>query len=222
MIAEKGNDVIMAINRITDYIVPSIEGLTPNKVNWSIVKKDLVLLIHDMQVYFTDAYDKEGQLYSNVVKNIIKIRNECKKHGIPVIYSAQPENQTPEQRGLLTDFWGSGIPLGYEKQNIINELKPDGDDIVITKWRYSAFENTNLEDLIKKLGKNQMLITGIYTHIGCLTTSVNASMKNIKSFVISDATCDFSAEKHKAALEYISQLSGMVIDTDMLMNVLHS
>lgn len=212
----------MAINRITDYNVPNIEDLTPNKVNWKIVKEDAVLLIHDMQVYFTDAYDKNGILYPKIVKNIKNIKDECKKNGIPVIYSAQPENQTPEQRGLLLDFWGSGIPLGNEKQNIISELKPDEDDIVITKWRYSVFENTNLEDLMKEMGKKQMLITGIYAHIGCLTTSVNASMKNIKPFVISDATCDFSAEKHKMALEYISQLSGMVINTNMLINALHS
>lgn len=210
----------MAINRIMDYTVPSIGELTPNKVNWSIIKEDVVLLIHDMQRYFTDAYDKQGTLYQQTVNNIKTIKEECKKYGIPVIYSAQPENQTAEQRGLLLDFWGSGIPGGNGKQDIISELKPDGDDIIITKWRYSVFENTDLEELMKKMGKNQMLITGIYTHIGCLTTSVNASMKDIKPFVISDATCDFSAEKHKMALEYISQLTGMVINTGSLINAL--
>lgn len=210
----------MAINRIMDYTVPSIGELTPNKVNWSIIKEDAVLLIHDMQRYFTDAYDKQGTLYQQTVNNIKNIKEECKKYGIPVIYSAQPENQTAEQRGLLLDFWGSGIPGGNGKQDIISELKPDEDDIIITKWRYSVFENTDLEELMKKMGKNQMLITGIYTHIGCLTTSVNASMKDIKPFVISDATCDFSAEKHKMALEYISQLTGMVINTGSLINAL--
>lgn len=84
--------------------------------------------------------------------------------------------------------------------------------------RYSAFENTELSDLMEKWGKHQLIITGIYAHIGCLTTSVNASMKNIQPFIIADAMGDFSEEKHKMALEYISQLSGMVIDTEEFLN----
>ena len=68
------------------------------------------------------------------------------------------------------------------------------------------------------MGKHQLIITGIYAHIGCLATSVNASMKNIQPFIIADAMGDFSEEKHKMALEYISQLSGMVIDTEEFLN----
>ncbi len=45
-------------------------------------------------------------------------------------------------------------------------------------------------------------------------TSVVASMKNIKPFIVSDAIGEFSQVKHKMALEYISQLSGMIINTE--------
>ncbi len=71
-----------------------------------------------------------------------------------------------------------------------------------------------MKDLIKKLGKDQIIITGIYAHIACLMTSVVASMKNIKPFIVSDAIGEFSQVKHKMALEYISQLSGMIINTE--------
>lgn len=97
---------------------------------------------------------------------------------------------------------------------IVKDSIPEEDDIIITKWRYSAFENTQLKDLIKKLGKDQIIITGIYAHIACLMTSVVASMKNIKPFIVSDAIGEFSQVKHKMALEYISQLSGMIINTE--------
>lgn len=53
----------MAINKIMDYSIPEIDGLIQNKVHWDIVKEDAVLLIHDMQVYFTDAYNKNGTMY---------------------------------------------------------------------------------------------------------------------------------------------------------------
>lgn len=202
----------MAISQIIDYSMPEINNI--NKVNWKIVKENAVLLIHDMQVYFTDAYNRNGKLYQKMIENIKIVKTECKKYGIPIVYSAQPEGQTKEQRGLLLDFWGTGIPEGEEKQKIVNELKPESDDILITKWRYSAFENTELEDRMKQWKKNQLIICGIYAHIGCLTTSVNASMKNIKTFMVSDALGDFSEEKHRMALEYVSRLSGMVINTE--------
>lgn len=210
----------MAINKIMDYSIPEIDGLIQNKVHWDIVKEDAVLLIHDMQVYFTDAYNKNGTMYQTMVENIKKIKEECKKQDIPVIYSAQPEGQTMEQRGLLLDFWGEGIPSGKKKQYIINELYPEQDDILLTKWRYSAFENTELDELMKRWGKRQLIITGIYAHIGCLTTSVSASMKNIKSFMVSDALGDFSEINHKMALEYVSRLSGFIINTESILNKL--
>jgi len=212
----------MAINKIMDYSITKIDGLIQNKVHWDIVKEEVVLLIHDMQVYFTDAYDKNGKMYQTMLNNIKKVKAECKKNNIPVVYSAQPEGQTVMQRGLLLDFWGMGIPVGEKKHDIIRELYPEKDDIVITKWRYSAFENTELEKLMGKWGKNQLIITGIYAHIGCLITSVNASMKNIKPFMISDALGDFSQAKHKMALEYVSQLSGMVMSTELALNSINT
>lgn len=208
----------MAINKIMDYPMPEVDGWIQNKVNWDIVKEDAVLLIHDMQVYFTEAYNKNGKMYQTMVENIKKIRQECKNYGIPVVYSAQPEGQTREQRGLLLDFWGTGIPAGESRQDIINALYPEKDDILITKWRYSAFENTELSEFMESRKKHQLVITGVYAHIGCLTTSVIASMKNIKAFMISDALGDFSEAKHKMALEYVSQLSGMVLNTNKFLN----
>lgn len=208
----------VGIKRIDSYDMPTLDILSTNKVRWTLEVKQAVLLIHDMQKYFTEAYHQEEALYQVFVTNMIKIRTFCKKMSIPVIHSAQPAGQSKEQRGLLLDFWGTGIPEGEKKQNIIEELKPDSSDIVVTKWRYSAFENTNLYQIMSDMGKSQMIITGIYAHIGCLSTAVAASMKNIKPFFIADAMGDFSREKHCMALEYVSQLAGIVINTEQLID----
>lgn len=45
----------MAIAKIADYPMPDIKGQIVNKVKWNIKKEDAILLIHDMQIYFTDA-----------------------------------------------------------------------------------------------------------------------------------------------------------------------
>ena len=46
---------------------------------------------------------------TELVANIRRLRQHCATLGIPVVYSAQPGGQTPEQRGLLQDFWGPGV-----------------------------------------------------------------------------------------------------------------
>lgn len=212
----------MGIKKINGYQIPELGEIAQNKVEWRLRKKDCALLIHDMQEYFVNAYDKTQEPYITLAKNLVKIKTICQKESIPVFYSAQPGGQSLEQRGLLMDFWGLGIPNDGKQHEIIKEIKPLDCDELITKWRYSAFENTDLEKRLKELNRTQLIITGIYTHIGCLTTSVVAAMKNIKTFVIADATADFSLKNHKFALDYVSQLSGMVLDTKQFIEAISS
>ncbi len=102
-------------------------------------------------------------------------------------------------------FLGAGAKSGPYEEKVIPELAPDDQDIVLTKWRYSAFKRTNLLEIMRESGRDQLMITGIYAHIGCLVTACEAFMDDIQSFFIGDAVADFSSEKHKMAIEYASQ-----------------
>ena len=100
----------MAIPSISVYKMPIESELPKIKVNWTPDPKRAVLLIHDMQEYFLDAYSDKESPKVELISNIKMIREKCKELGIPVVYTAQPGGQTLEQRGLLQDFWGDGIP----------------------------------------------------------------------------------------------------------------
>jgi len=204
----------MTIEKINNYQISQLLEPKNKKAHWNIEKDECVLLIHDMQKYFLEPYNMSSEPYLTLINNIKKIKKICKGHSVPIIYSVQSEGQSVSQRGLLKDFWGIGIPKNMGKDEIVKELLPDENDIVITKWRYSAFESTKLENIIRKNNKSQLIIVGVYTHIGCLATATDAFMKNIKPFLIFDATADFSYKKHKLALDYVSNLTGMVLSTD--------
>ncbi len=78
----------MVIPSISVYKTPMEPELPKNKVNWTPYLKRAVLLIHDMQEYFLDAYSDKKSPKVELISNIKVIRERCKELGIPVVYIA--------------------------------------------------------------------------------------------------------------------------------------
>lgn len=212
----------MAIPAITPYTMPVESDLPENKAAWKAEPKRSVLLIHDMQQYFIDFYEKGDSPIPELLKNITTIKNRCMELGIPVVYTAQPGEQDPKDRALLTDFWGPGLDNNPNQTNIVSEVAPTDDDIVLTKWRYSAFKRTNLLELMKEQGRDQLIICGVYAHIGCLLTASEAFMQDIESFLVADAVADFSLEEHKMAIKYAAERCAFTTSTSQLLDQLEA
>ncbi|MBB2910629.1 bifunctional isochorismate lyase/aryl carrier protein [Streptosporangium becharense] len=197
----------MALPVIKPYDLPV--DLPENRTSWRVEPERVALLVHDMQNHFLAPF--ESAPIPEVIDNILALRELCVALGIPVHYSAQPGGQTPGQRGLLTDFWGHGLGGEPHAAAIVDALKPGDPSAVLTKWRYSAFVRT---DLAERLGsRDQLLIVGVYAHIGVQATALDAFMRDIQPFVVADAVADFSPAHHRAALEYTAQRCGQVHST---------
>ena len=182
----------MALPKIKPYTYVDREH--SNRVSWPVDPSRAVLLVHDMQVHFVQAFEAAHAA------------------GIPVYYTAQPPRQNPEDRRLLIDFWGDGLQ-NDESARVLDELAPTDRDTVLTKWRYSAFVRSPFEDLLKESGRDQLIIGGVYAHIGCLTTALEAFMRDIQPFMVADALADFSEEEHRTACEYASGRCARVLNT---------
>ncbi|EPK7357980.1 isochorismatase [Kluyvera intermedia] len=207
----------MAIPKLQGYALPTALDLPDNKVNWAFEPARAALLIHDMQEYFLNFWGDDSEMMDTVVANIAALRDFCKKNGIPVYYTAQPKEQSDEDRALLNDMWGPGLTRSPEQQRVIAKLAPDDADTVLVKWRYSAFHRSPLEQMLKESGRDQLIITGVYAHIGCMTTATDAFMRDIKPFFVADALADFSRDEHLMSLKYVAGRSGRVVMTDELL-----
>jgi bifunctional isochorismate lyase / aryl carrier protein len=212
----------MALPAIAPYPMPGTADLPRNKVPWTPEPRRAALLIHDMQRYFVEAFTAGQSPVTELVANIRQLRQHCAELGIPVVYSAQPGGQTPEQRGLLRDFWGSGINGGPHQKQIIDALAPGPQDILLTKWRYSAFRKTELLGSLREFRRDQLIICGIYAHIGCLQTASDAFMNDVQPFLVADALGDFSLDHHHLALRYASQLCAVTMTTPQVIERLRS
>lgn len=210
----------MAITSISGY--PLSKAIPENRVNWSVEPQRAVLLIHDMQQYFLNFYDVESELIQTLTRNIQTIKQTCIDAGIPVVYTAQPGDQKQEDRALLTDFWGPGLKADDSITRIFPALAPTEQDIVYTKWRYSAFQRTPLKAMMDETGRDQLIIVGIYAHIGCLQTAAEAFMTDIQAFMVSDAVADFSESDHEMALNYVAGRCGYVLDKQQLLSQVES
>lgn len=212
----------MTIPAIASYPMP----VTPveNRVKWQPDPHRAALLIHDMQSYFLRKYDTALAPIPTLVAQIRQLRELADATGMPVFYTAQPVDQPPEDRALLNDFWGPGLtaPEVRDQQPVISELAPREGDTVLTKWRYSAFQRSDLRERLKSMARDQLIICGVYAHIGCMATALEAFMQDIQPFFVIDAVADFSAAEHRMAVDYVSRRCGVALTTAEVAAALHA
>ncbi|GLZ02071.1 hypothetical protein Acsp02_93220 [Actinoplanes sp. NBRC 103695] len=211
----------MSIRPIAPYSMPAPSELPANTVNWTVGRGRGALLVHDMQRYFIAPFTAEESPRADLVRNVVRLRKLFVELDMPVVFTAQPGNMTPPQRGLLADFWGPGMTDAADQRGLIEELTADGGR-VFTKWRYSAFHGSGLLDHLRAQGRDQLVVCGVYAHLGCLITAVDAFAHDIQPFFVADAVADFSRADHDLALTYAAESCAMVTTTAAVLAHLHA
>lgn len=206
--------------RILPYALPTEAELAAPRGPWTLDPARTALLVHDMQRYFVDAYEPDASPIAPATKNIASLAANCRRQGIPVFYTAQDGGQDRRDRGLQADLWGPGMGAIPEHTGIVAALAPQPGDIVLTKHRYSAFQRSNLAPLMRARGRDQLIVTGIYAHIGCLMTAAEAFQRDIEVFFAVDATADFSRAEHDMALSWVAGRCGVPMSTAQLLAAL--
>ncbi|MGW1144322.1 isochorismatase family protein [Streptomyces sp. NPDC002454] len=196
------------IPRIAGYPMPGEADLPPNTARWTVRPDRAALLVHDMQEYFLRPFVPAQR--RELVENVALLRDGCARLGMPVAFTAQPGSMTPQQRGLLNDFWGPGMRLDPDDRAVTAALAPRGGEQVFTKWRYSAFHRSGLLPWLRHQGRDQLVICGVYAHVGVLATALEAFTHDLETFLVADAVADFCAEDHRLALDYAARRCAVV------------
>lgn len=203
----------MGLPRIASYALPRADEIPAAKGPWRLEPGRAALLVHDMQNYFVDAFDRDAAPIAPAIANMARLLETCRGLEIPVFYTAQTGDQDRRDRGLQADLWGPGMRSDPEQQAIIGDLDPKAGERVLVKHRYSAFQRSNLEHLLRVRGRDQLIICGIYAHIGVLMTAGEAFQRDVETFLAADAIADFSREEHDWAVKWVAGRCGVAMTT---------
>lgn len=110
----------------------------------------------------------------------------------------------------LRPFLGKGdFCPGSWGHSVVEELQPV--DFVIEKVAYSAFYQSRLEFVLRKIGVAELLMAGIVTNGGVASTLRDAHVHGYDTVLVHDGCAAFTAEAHQAtvaSLKHISKVMG--------------
>ena len=72
------------------------------------------------------------------------------------------------------------------------------------KSQYDAFYKTSLEERLKDFGANQLVVTGVLTHLCCESTARSAFIRGFEIFFVVDATASYNKQYHLSSLRNLS------------------
>jgi bifunctional isochorismate lyase/aryl carrier protein len=203
----------MAMTPIAPYRMPGDADVPSSAVPWRPRPDRAAVLVHDMQRYFLRPFPAGQSPRTELVANVMKLLAAARAARVPVLYTAQPGGMSRQDRGLVHDFWGPGMSAEETDRGIIDDVAPEPGDAVLTKWRYSAFFRSDLEERLRRAGRDQLIVCGVYAHMGCLITACDAFSRDIQPFLVADALADLSLDEHLMALRFAARRCGVPLTT---------
>lgn len=164
---------------------------------------------------------------ASAIPNVKRLAAAFRKAGRPVVYVAQVLK--PDYSDAAFPYWKgwserkSGFLVeGTWGTQIIDELTPEKGEHLIVKKGYSGFSNTPLDTLLRNLGVNTCVVTGVTTCV-CVSSTVRGAVElNYRVVLVQDAVAEASREAHEAELKTMARVFGDVMTAAEVIRALAS
>ncbi|MCX9013703.1 MAG: cysteine hydrolase [Candidatus Methanoperedens sp.] len=167
-----------------------------------------VIIVVDMINDFVTGKFGSGRAQS-IVPNIASLLEKARQKAIPIIYLVDTHSSSDPE----LEIWGEHAMKGSDGAEIIPGLKPKEGDVVLKKSWYSGFVDTKLPELLKELGVDTIIFTGVSTDI-CVQNNVSfAYFSGYKTVVPMDCTASIDEKSYELSLKYMKNIYGTEITT---------
>jgi len=117
---------------------------------------------------------------------------------------------------LIRDTWNT---------DVIDELRPQPEDVVLYKRRFSGFYQTELDDILRKLGIRNLIFTGCTTSVCVDSTIRDAMFRDYRCVLLADCVgepigSELPRSNHEASLLTIEMLFGWVSNSERFVSAL--
>lgn len=171
-------------------------------------EKTAILVVDMLNDFVTGALKCDRGLA--IVPATARLLDGARKKGVPVIFCNDAHIKGVDHELKL---WGDHAIAGTEGAKVIPELNLSEKDYVVPKRRYSGFFRTDLELLLRELGVETVIMTGLHTHMCVRHTSADAYCLGYEVVVAADATDSFTEADSLAGLDYLKAVYGAKIET---------
>lgn len=176
-------------------------------------KKMAVLVVDMLNDFVTGALKCDRGL--EIVPKTAELLDGCRAKDVPVIFCNDAHLKGIDHELKL---WGDHAIAGTKGAEVIPELNVCDKDYVVPKRRYSGFFHTDLDLLLKELGVDTVIVTGLHTHMCVRHTSADAYQLGYDIIVAKDATNSFTEEDYQYGLKYLVETYGAEIsDVDTIL-----
>jgi ureidoacrylate peracid hydrolase len=150
-----------------------------------------------------------------ITTQIQRLLGTCRELGVEVIHVViAPYTQDARECDFVTRHLGYRPPKGSRETDILDELAPLPDEIVLPKITSSAFNSTPLNSILRNMGKDTLIICGVVTN-GCVeSTARDGRDLGYKLVLVSDGCAASTVEAHENTLRHMSRTRGNARATD--------
>lgn len=207
-----------------------------SKFEIDLTKEETALLCIDMQYYDTTPgfgflkekkYDDQEygyyfkRLNELVFGNVFKLQEKFRSHKMEVIH-IKIESLTDDGRDRSASHKRIGcfVKKGTKDAEIVEQVAPQGDEIIITKTASGVFNATNIDYVLKNMGIKNLVMTGVLTN-ECVENAVRAAADiGYNVIMINDATAAFRKELHENTIKALDGVYCHVMNTKDFLDML--
>ena len=187
-----------------DYTYENLDKIMDRSRNVAptIDPKKTMLLVLDMQ---KACAEPGGAMYipsvggapegKDVVEPVKRVLEACRAKGIPVAWSLWGLRPDGLDAGFADTKWGLEGQLkefpgswGNGGDELVDGLEPKEGEPVIRKHRFSSFYHTALNEYMKRVGADTLVVAGLSTGNCQLATAIDGANQDYKIVVLADTT----------------------------------
>jgi nicotinamidase-related amidase len=165
----------------------------------------------DVEPFFYDT------MFETVIPNLVRLRMAARRAGVEILYTVI-ESLTADGRDRCLDYKLTGFhfPRGSEAAQMVADLTPGTDEIVLPKTSSSPFNSTTLDYVLRNIGIDAVIVGGFRTDQCIDHTLRDGADRGFEMICVTDGCTAKTALRHAAALDAVKGYCRQVTTLELI------